>query len=91
MANELIQNNIEMVICGAIPFYLEKTLINQGCEVHAFIAGEIEQVVKALHLNQLNKPELKMPGCQRRKNRGNNPRCMHAVSHNFLHSTTKEN
>lgn len=80
MVNELMQNNIEMVICGAIPFYLEKTIINLGCEVTAFIAGEVDQVVKALHLNQLDKREFKMPGCQRRKKRGNNPLCKHTVN-----------
>ena len=77
MAKELIQNNIEMVICGAIPFYLEKNLIDQGCEVFAFIAGEVDEVIEALHLNQLDKPEFKMPGCQKRKKRGNNSFCQH--------------
>lgn len=67
MANELLENNVEMVICGAIPYYLEKVLIHQGCEVFAFISGEVDQVIKALHVNSLDKPEFRMPGCQMRK------------------------
>jgi len=80
MANELLESNVEMIICGAIPYYLEKVLINQGCNVFAFIAGDIDDVIDALHLNILDKPEFKMPGCQKRKKRGNNSFCQHAVN-----------
>ena len=80
MVNELLDKNIELLICGAIPYYLEKHLINQGCEVFAFIAGEVDEVIEALHLNILDKPKFKMPGCQKRKTRGNNSLCRHAVS-----------
>ena len=59
-----------MIICGALPYYLEKLLINQGCEVMAFITGEIDEVIEALHLNLLDQPEFKMAGCQKRKKRG---------------------
>lgn len=74
-ANELLNTGVEMVICGAIPYYLEKILINQGCEVFAFTAGEVDEVVEALHLNQLDTPKFRMPGCQKRAKRGNNPCC----------------
>jgi len=80
MANELLVENIELVICGAIPYYLEKILINQGCEVFSFIAGEINHVINALHLNTLDSPEFRMPGCQKRKRRGRNPSCQHSVN-----------
>jgi predicted Fe-Mo cluster-binding NifX family protein len=75
MANELLGHNIELVICGAIPYYLEKILINQGCEVFSFIAGEVDEVIEALHFNLLDKPKFKMPGCKKRKQRGKNPYC----------------
>jgi len=80
MANELLVENIELVICGAIPYYLEKILINQGCEVFSFIAGEIDDVINALHLNTLDSPEFRMPGCQKSKRRGRNPSCQHSVT-----------
>jgi predicted Fe-Mo cluster-binding NifX family protein len=75
MVNELLSQNIELVICGAIPYYLEKILINQGCEVFAFIAGDVDEVIAALHFNLLDKPKFRMPGCQKRKQRGKNPFC----------------
>lgn len=77
MVHELLTENIEMIICGAIPYYLEKTLINQGCEVFSFVAGEVDNIISALHLNQLDNPRFTMPGCQKRKKRENNPLCKH--------------
>ena len=87
MVNELLEENIEMIICGAIPYYLEKILINHGCEVLAFIAGDVDEVIEALNLNLLDKPKFKMPGCQKRKKRGKNSFCKKNVNQ-FLHSTT---
>jgi len=72
MVNELLKQDVEMIICGALPFYIEEYLINQGCEVFAFIAGDVNEVVTALHLNILDRPKFKMPGCQKRKRRRNN-------------------
>ena len=80
MVNELIAKNIELLICGAIPYYLEKLLINQGCEVFGFIAGGVDQVIEALDLDLLDNPKFKMPGCQQRKQRGKNPFCQRSVS-----------
>ncbi|MFT6987496.1 MAG: putative Fe-Mo cluster-binding NifX family protein [Psychromonas sp.] len=80
MVNELLAEGVEMVICGAIPYYLEKTLISQGCELFSFIAGDIAEVINALHLDLLDKPKFKMPGCQKRKKRGKNSFCKHAVN-----------
>ncbi|WP_435234725.1 hypothetical protein ACR30L_13270 [Psychromonas sp. PT13] len=72
MVDELLKENVEMVICGALPFYIEESLINQGCEVFAFIAGDVNDVVDALNMNILDRPKFKMPGCQKRKRRRNN-------------------
>lgn len=78
-SNELLAQEIELIICGAIPYYLEKILINQGCKLFSFIAGDVDQVLKALHLNLLDKPKFKMPGCQKRKKRGENTLCKQAT------------
>lgn len=75
MAHQLLAENVEMIICGAIPYYLEKVLIDQGCEVFSFIAGEVDEIIEALHLNQLDKPKFRMPGCQKRKKREKNVSC----------------
>ena len=70
MVNEILAKDIQLLICGAIPYYLEKLLIAQGCEVFSFIAGDIEEVIQALGCNLLDSPKFKMPGCKKRKRRG---------------------
>ncbi|WP_019614984.1 NifB/NifX family molybdenum-iron cluster-binding protein [Psychromonas ossibalaenae] len=80
MANELLVENIDLLICGAIPYYLEKILITQGCEVFSFTAGDVDQVIEALHLNQLDQPKFRMPGCQKRKQKEKKPFCRRTVN-----------
>jgi len=70
MVNELLAKDIQLLICGAIPYYLEELLISQGCEVFAFIAGDIEEVIQALGCDLLDCPKFKMPGCKKRKRHG---------------------
>lgn len=77
MINELLEQNIEMIVCGAIPYYLEKIAINQGCDIFSFIAGDIDDVINALHQKELDNPKFRMPGCQKRKKRGKNIFCRH--------------
>lgn len=72
MANELLLKDIQLLVCGAIPCYLEKLLIDQGCEVLSFIAGEIDDVIQALGCNLLDIPKFKMPGCKKNKRRCRN-------------------
>lgn len=67
MINELLNKKIQLIICGAIPCYLEKQLVDQGCNVLSFIAGEVDDVLQALHSNLLNDAKFKMPGCENKK------------------------
>ena len=80
MVNQLLNNHIELLICGAIPYYLEKILTNQGCEVISFIAGEKNEIMQALCLNQLDKSQFKMPGCHKRKQRKKNLFCQRSTA-----------
>jgi predicted Fe-Mo cluster-binding NifX family protein len=69
MANELLIKGIQLLVCGAIPCYLEKQLRDRGCEVLSFIAGDIDEVIKALNGDLLENPKFKMPGCKKSKRR----------------------
>jgi predicted Fe-Mo cluster-binding NifX family protein len=75
MVNELLAKDIQLLVCGAIPYYLEKLLIDQGCEVLSFIAGDIEEVIQALGCDLLDSPKFKMPGCKKRKRQGKKNFC----------------
>ena len=68
MSNELLTKEIQLLICGAIPCYLEKQLTEQGCVVMSFIAGDIDEVVHALCHKKLEyNPKFSMPGCKKCK------------------------
>ena len=67
MVDELLSKNIQLVICGAIPSYLEKRLIDEECRVLSFIAGEIDEVLQAMCCGLLEDSKFKMPGCKKRK------------------------
>ena len=77
MANELLNKGIQLLVCGAIPYYLERLLVKRGCNVFSFIAGDLDKILQALRDDQLSDPKFKMPGCKRR---------MHQKENNFCHS-----
>jgi predicted Fe-Mo cluster-binding NifX family protein len=53
---------VEILICGAISQELRQLLEGQGIRVVAEIAGDIELVLAAFQLGQLNSPQFIMPG-----------------------------
>ncbi|HEY5716527.1 MAG TPA: hypothetical protein VIS54_08935 [Psychromonas sp.] len=90
MVNGLLSKNIELLICGAIPYYLEKILINQGCEVFACIAGEVDQVIDALDLNLLDTLKFKWLDVKNVKKEEITHYVTTLLNNNFLHSTAKK-
>jgi predicted Fe-Mo cluster-binding NifX family protein len=60
---------VDTVICGAISAPLQRELTTRGLEVLGFVAGEVEEVVRAFVAGKLPAPELSMPGCCGRQNR----------------------
>jgi predicted Fe-Mo cluster-binding NifX family protein len=53
------------LICGAISMPLLNLLTAGGMRVIPFVAGSVEQVLKAYLEDRLPSPGLAMPGCQR--------------------------
>ncbi len=70
-AQELLNHNTEYLICGAIPYRLERFLVEAGCGVRSFISGEPERILRAWVDDSLNDPSYCMPGCH---GRGQGPR-----------------
>ncbi len=68
----LIGLGVETLICGAISEPLRWELTSRGVKVIGFVAGEIDEVVKAFIAGALPTPALSMPGCcgQRLRFRG---------------------
>ncbi len=53
---------VATLVCGAISAPLQLALLARGIEVFAFIAGEVDDVLRAVIAHQLSNPSLRMPG-----------------------------
>ena len=61
--DRLMELGVETLICGAISEPLHRELTARGVRVVGFVAGEIDEVVKAWLAGRLSGPSLSMPGC----------------------------
>ncbi len=68
----LKESEIDLFICGAIPFRFEQQISFENVEVIPFVSGDVEVILEAHRLGTLQNPEFKMPGCK--KERGINCR-----------------
>jgi predicted Fe-Mo cluster-binding NifX family protein len=66
----LAELGIETLVCGAISRALEEMLVAYGIQVHAFVAGNLEEVVQAWTSGILHKDAFAMPGCRGRGGHG---------------------
>lgn len=55
---------IQTLVCGAISEPLRREIEARGVRVIAFVAGEVEEVVRAYLDGALPDPGLSMPGCR---------------------------
>jgi len=61
--------NVGTLICGAVSMPLAQMIRAHGIRLIPFIAGDIEEIIKAFIENRLPCPELAMPGCRCGKRR----------------------
>ncbi|WED23816.1 NifB/NifX family molybdenum-iron cluster-binding protein [Vibrio sp. JC009] len=74
----LENQNVDLLVCGAISRSLQCAVEAQGIKVYPFCLGEINQLVNAWMGERLDQETFAMPGCGRgrgRKGRGNGCRC----------------
>ena len=71
------EEDIRCLICGAISRSLQSTLEADGIEVFGFVAGDLQEVLRAWVEGRLDEPGLRMPGCGcgKRRRGGRNPEC----------------
>ncbi len=67
---ELLDQQVDLLICGAIPYRLERMLSDSGCGVKSFTAGEPEEILQAWSDGMLDDPRFRMPGCRRGRGAG---------------------
>lgn len=74
---ELKRLGVAQLVCGAISRPMQQAAMAMDIEVFGFLTGESEAVIDALIHGQLDKAELRMPGC-RACRRGRRRRCQDA-------------
>ena len=66
-ANEMKEQQIDVLICGAISRPLENMLVSLGIHVYSFIRGPVEEVICAYHSGNLHHTVFALPGCCRHR------------------------
>ena len=60
----LVQEGIDVLICGAISRCLESAVVQAGVEVIPQICGDVECILSAFIDGQLEQDAFRMPGCR---------------------------
>jgi len=61
--------NVEVLVCGAVSRPLANLITASGIRLVSFVAGDVEEVVKASLSGALPAPTFMMPGCRCRRRR----------------------
>lgn len=68
-ARFLLDSDVHKLVCGAISYWYEQTLLSSGIEVISFVAGSVETIMEALKAGTLVEKTFSMPGCGRPRRR----------------------
>lgn len=68
-ARRVAQLGTDLLICGAISWPLEATLVSTGVGVISQTCGPVEEVLRAFLSGQLTQQAFLMPGCRGRRRR----------------------
>ena len=61
---------VELLVCGAVSRFVKDQVETQGIEVHAFVSGDVREVIQAWLNNEIDRDAYVMPGCCRRRRAG---------------------
>jgi predicted Fe-Mo cluster-binding NifX family protein len=62
-ATQLREQGINVLICGAISWPLQRTIASMGITVYPFVRGTVEEIIAAYDDGTLNSGNYAMPGC----------------------------
>lgn len=82
----LLERHVSVLVCGAISRPIHDAITARGIEVHPFVTGELDEVVRAWRAGKLDEDRFRMPGCgqasegrgRRMRRRGNRRDNVHA-------------
>ena len=70
----LKQKGVNVLVCGAISRPLASMVLSSGIDLIPWIAGDVEEIMKALIEGKISDPKFLMPGCCRGRRRFGNRR-----------------
>ena len=65
----LVEQKINVLVCGAVSRPVHRMLAASGIEIHSFVSGEASEVLEALIDGRLEETTFSMPGCGMGRNR----------------------
>lgn len=65
----LLEQRIDVLVCGAVSRPVHRLLADSGIKVHSFVSGDAEEVLEALLNGSLEEKPFCMPGCGMGRNR----------------------
>ena len=69
-ADILLQNRIDLLICGAVSCDAERILSQKGIAVYAYLSGEADEIIRMIKTNSPLYEKFAMPGCTRKRQCG---------------------
>ena len=69
-ADILLQNGIDLLICGAVSCDAERILSKKGIAVYAYLSGEADEIIRMIKTNSPLYEKFAMPGCARKRQCG---------------------
>jgi len=64
-AAQIAALDLDLLVCGAVSRRLAGMLETSGVSVSAWVAGDAEEVLRAVSSGELDRPRFEMPGCCR--------------------------
>ena len=82
----LLERHVSALICGAISRPIHDAISTRNIEVHPFVTGKLDTVIRAWRTGGLDEDRFRMPGCgqanggrgRRMRRRGNRSDSVHA-------------
>ncbi|MCE5249021.1 hypothetical protein LLG96_02250 [bacterium] len=89
---ELIANQADVLVCGALSRQFASYLTSLGVDIYPWTMGTVDRIVDAFINGTVQKPEFTMPGCRKHRHRWceRGRQCEQGRPHRQSHSDCKK-
>jgi len=68
--SDIVVDNADILICGALSYEIEKSLLARGLKVHPWVMGECDTIINHYLSGKIKCCEYTIPGCRNGKRNG---------------------